>query len=406
MPGIAGGLPHCLSPGHKSSIQFVSRTASGNFTGSEGQATAAFAPPDQAGVAAASVSWRTPARSRALHQTVVAMAKDSHKPCCVASRPEGSKSDSSEDRKIQPSQTEDGTEGMIPIEGGAFKMGTDSKEGFAADGEGPVREVRVNSFYVDRTTVTNAQFSKFVKETGYKTEAERLGWSFVFHHFLPDNILKKDPPFPPDTPWWRGIKGARWDRPEGRGSHIRQRMDHPVVHVSWNDGLAYCTWAGKRLPTEAEWEYAARGGLEQKLYPWGDELVPDGEHRCNIWQGAFPDHNSEEDGFTGTAPAQSFKPNGYGLYNVSGNVWEWCLDWFGAYYPLLMISDNPAGPATGEAKVIRGGSYLCHRSYCNRYRVAARTANTPDSSTGNMGFRCVKDADAIGSEQRTKLSRQ
>ena len=324
------------------------------------------------------------------------MAEESHTPCCTVSRPEGTQSDSSDCLEIRPKLTDVGMEGMVLIGGGTFKMGTNTKAGFAADGEGPVREVRVSSFYMDRTTVTSAQFSKFVDETGYKTEAEHFGWSFVFHGFLSNEILKENPPFPPDTPWWKGIEGARWDRPEGRGSHVRERMDHPVVHVSWNDALAYCTWAGKRLPTEAEWEYAARGGLEQKTYPWGDELVPVGMHRCNIWQGAFPDHNTEEDGYAGTAPARSFTPNGYGLYNVSGNVWEWCQDWFSASYPSLKISENPTGPAVGEAKVIRGGSYLCHRSYCNRYRVAARTANTPDSSTEHMGFRCVKDAGATG----------
>lgn len=271
-------------------------------------------------------------------------------------------------------------------------MGTDSDEGFPDDGEGPVREVRVNSFYIDKTAVTNTQFANFVSETDYETEAEQFGWSFVFHHFLPRKVLKKKPPSPSDTPWWKGIKGAYWRQPEGPESTIKERMDHPVVHVSWNDAAAYCRWAGKRLPTEAEWEYAARGGLEQAMYPWGDELTPDGNHQCNIWQGAFPKQNTKEDGYAGTAPADAFPPNGYGLYNVSGNVWEWCRDWFSSFYPMMGFADNPGGPNRGDAKVIRGGSYLCHHSYCTRYRVAARTANTPDSSTGNLGFRCVREA--------------
>lgn len=310
--------------------------------------------------------------------------------CCTPSR--GS---SSNDQAIPPTEVTHGGEGhskdMVLIEGDTFLMGTDTDEGFPQDGEGPVREVKVDSFYIDKTTVTNRQFSRFINETGYKTEAERFGWSFVFHLFVPPKLARKDLPSPSDTPWWKGIEGAQWNHPEGPGSHISNRMDHPVIHVTWNDAVAYCKWAGMRLPTEAEWEYAARGGLEQKTYPWGDQLTPDGEHKCNIWQGEFPEKNTQEDGFVGTAPVDAYPPNGYGLYNMAGNVWEWCSDWFSTSYPLLRMKDNPKGPGTGEAKIIRGGSYLCHHSYCNRYRVAARTANTPDSSTGNMGFRCVKD---------------
>jgi formylglycine-generating enzyme required for sulfatase activity len=277
-------------------------------------------------------------------------------------------------------------------------MGTDDKEGFPADGEGPVRLVRVKPFLMDRTTVTNAQFAEFVKTTGYKSEAERFGWSYVFHLLVTPRGRQQVIGSPQPTPWWLAVKGAYWAKPFGPDSNIRQLRDHPVVHVSWTDAMAYCAWAGKRLPTEAEWEYAARGGLEQARYPWGDELTPDGQHVCNIWQGAFPTYNSKEDGYLGTCPAGAFPPNGYGLHNVAGNVWEWCADWFSPTFHMNGMmngmdgpQDNPVGPADGTDRVTRGGSFLCHKSYCNRYRVAARSHNTPDSSTGNLGFRCVVD---------------
>jgi formylglycine-generating enzyme required for sulfatase activity len=278
---------------------------------------------------------------------------------------------------------------MIRISAGSFWMGSD--EGFPADGEGPVHEVRLRAFSIDAAAVSNAEFAAFVADTGYRTDAEVLGWSFVFHLLLPRD-------FPPTraiatAPWWRLVEGASWHAPEGPGSSIDERIDHPVVHASWNDAVAYARWAHARLPTEAEWELAARGGLVSCRYPWGDELAPGGEHRCNIWQGAFPHHNTCEDGFLGTAPVRSFAPNGYGLYNMTGNVWEWCADWFGRSYYQDGPHTDPTGPRDGNARVIRGGSYLCHASYCNRYRVAARSHNTPDSSTGHMGFRCARDAE-------------
>ncbi|WP_407269683.1 formylglycine-generating enzyme family protein [Radiobacillus sp. PE A8.2] len=280
-------------------------------------------------------------------------------------------------------------EKMVYLPGGEFLMGTEDNQGFPADGEGPIRKVTVGPFSIDAYAVTNQEFSEFVKETGYVTESEDFGWSFVFYKLIPEHLLEKTKQLP-QTPWWFAVDEAYWYQPEGPGSMIEDRMDHPVIQVSWNDAIAFCKWAGKRLPTEAEWEYAARGGLEQKLYAWGDELTPNGEHYCNIWQGDFPRENTEEDGYLSTAPAKSFPANGYGLYNVAGNVWEWCADWFNQTQDLSQLV-NPVGPITGQSKVMRGGSYLCHKSYCNRYRVAARSSNTIDSATGNLGFRCVVD---------------
>ncbi len=285
---------------------------------------------------------------------------------------------------------------MVRIPAGTFLMGGGDDEAFPDDGEAPVREVHVGEYYIDATAVTNAQFAAFVKATGYRTDAERFGWSFVFHAFVTGEARRRIlAGVIPQAPWWLPVEGASWRTPEGPGSDIARRQNHPVVHVSWHDATAYATWAGKRLPTEAEWEKAARGGLVQARYPWGDEFTPRGYHRCNTWQGSFPIHDTGEDGFTGTAPVTAYRPNGYGLYNVSGNVWEWCADWFSPDWHVPEREDtrvDPRGPDEGSGKVLRGGSYLCHASYCNRYRVAARTATTPDSTTGHIGIRCAADA--------------
>jgi len=318
---------------------------------------------------------------------------DADHACCAPTRP-GSSSGSDAagpdahqrpDTHQRPDAGPIGVVSMVALDGGTFLMGTDAQDGFPADGEGPVREARVRPFSIDAVVVSNERFGAFVDATGHRTTAETEGWSFVFGGLLPDD-------FEPtravaQAPWWRQVFGSDWAHPEGPHSSIADRADHPVVHVSWLDASAYCRWAGVRLPTEAEWEFAARGGLEQAIFPWGDELEPGGVHRCNVWQGTFPSHNSLADGHLGTAPVDAYPPNGFGLHNTSGNVWEWCADWFDPDVAATASHDDPTGPPTGQAKVIRGGSYLCHVSYCNRYRVGARSSNSPDSSTGNMGFR-------------------
>ncbi|MEL3971149.1 formylglycine-generating enzyme family protein [Rossellomorea oryzaecorticis] len=293
---------------------------------------------------------------------------------------------------VKPWKGEKVPDSMVLLEGGEFLMGTEDKDGHISDGEGPVRKTYVDSFYLDAYAVSNARYLEFIKDTGYRTDAEKYGWSFVFLPFLPEIGRKDVKQVVRETPWWGAVEGASWLHPEGPCSSIEDRMDHPVVHVSWQDAMAFCQWSGMRLPTEAEWEFAARGGTVQKKFPWGDDLNPDGEHRCNIWQGNFPHENEAEDEFLGTAPVHTFEPNGYGLYNMTGNTWEWCSDWFSPFYPREKVYRNPQGPAQGDTKIIRGGSFLCHESYCNRYRVSARTSNTIDSSTTHMGFRCAKDS--------------
>jgi formylglycine-generating enzyme required for sulfatase activity len=245
---------------------------------------------------------------------------------------------------------------------------------FPADREGPVRTVDIEVFAIGATLVTNAEWQAFVTATGFVTLAEREGWSFVFGGLLPDD-------FPPTqgvvgAEWWRVVEGSNWCHPEGPHSDVAGRDDHPVIHINWDEAQAYARWVGGRLPSEAEWEKAARGGLDQARYPWGDELEPEGEHRCNIWQGIFPSENTADDGWIGPSPVRSFPPNGYGLFDVAGNTWEWTADWF---------------DERSRQRVVRGGSYLCHDSYCNRYRVGARSSNTPDTTTGNIGFRVAWD---------------
>lgn len=309
-------------------------------------------------------------------------------------------------------------DGMVWVPGGEFTMGTNWEHAWPE--EQPAHQVRVPGFWMDATEVTNAEFAEFVKATGYKTTAERAPTL--------EEIMKQSPPGtpPPDpallvpgavvfTPpdqavpldsvanWWSWTPGANWQHPEGPESNIVGRENHPVVHVSWDDAAAYAQWAGKQLPTEAEWEFAARGGLEQKRFGWGDEPPSDSKPPlANIWQGRFPDNNTKQDGFVRTAPVKSFPPNAYGLYDMAGNVWEWCNDWYQrdlyAKRAKQGVIDNPQGPDEGldaynqhqPQRAQRGGSFLCHISYCERYRPSARHGNSPDTGMSHVGFRCVK----------------
>ncbi|XP_014893091.1 formylglycine-generating enzyme [Poecilia latipinna] len=276
---------------------------------------------------------------------------------------------------------------MVFIPGGEFLMGTDDP-GIPQDGEAPQRPVYVDSFYMDVLEVTTQQFQSFIKATGYVTEAEKFGDSFVFEGILSESVKSQITQAVAAAPWWLPVKGANWNHPEGQDSNITDRLDHPVVHVSWADAVAFCSWANKRLPTEAEWEYACRGGLRDRLYPWGNKLNPKGQHYANLWQGDFPVHNSGEDGYVKTSPVMSFPANSFGLHDMVGNVWEWTSDWWTVHHT-TDHQHNPTGPPSGKDKVKKGGSYMCHKSYCYRYRCAARSQNTPDSSASNLGFRCV-----------------
>jgi formylglycine-generating enzyme len=310
--------------------------------------------------------------------------------------------------------------GMVWIHGGTFLMGTNDQESFP--NERPAHLVQVPGFWMDVHDVTNAEFAKFVEATGYVTTAERkVDWEDLKKQLPPDTPKPDESALAPGslvfTPtsgtvplsdlsaWWRWVHGANWRHPEGTGSSIQGRENHPVVQVSWHDAVAYAQWAGKELPTEAEWEFAARGGLESKRYVWGDEFKPGGKYRANTWQGLFPVRDTGEDGFVGTSPVAFFPANGYGLYDMAGNVWQWCSDWYRADSNIEAASKNvcrdPRGPAEGydsgdpysPKRVVKGGSFLCNPDYCESYRPSARRGTPPDTGSSHTGFRCVISGD-------------
>ena len=274
----------------------------------------------------------------------------------------------------------------IEIKGGSSFLGTDNPQ-IKVDGEGPLKRKKLKPFKIGANPVTNQEFAKFVDETAYVSEAEKFGWSFVFWDDVPDQF--KPTQSVPGLEWWHRVDGSYWRKINGERDAL-DLPDHPVVQVSWNDAVAYAKWAGGRLPKEAEWEHAARGGLGDVAFPWGDQ-EPDeiGYYPCNIWQGNFPKTNSCLDGFAHTAPSYSYQPNGYGLHNMVGNVWEWTADPY--KIPSLKKQSRQAMSAMKGFKLSKGGSFLCHKSYCYRYRIAARTGNSPDSATPHQGFRVVWD---------------
>jgi sulfatase modifying factor 1 len=295
-------------------------------------------------------------------------------------------------------------EGMVWIPGGTFWMGSDDESMRDAK---PVHRVTVDGFWMDRTEVTNAQYAAFVRATGYKTVAERKPDPKDFPGAPPELLVPGSIVFtPPKEPvplnnhlaWWSYVPGADWRHPEGPESSVDGRENHPVVQVCFEDAVAYANWAGKRLPTEAEWEFAARGGLERKRYSWGDELTPEGKWMVNNWQGQFPVENTKVDGFDHTAPVGSYPANGYGLVDMAGNVWEWCADWYQPSYPAHDHTPNPQGPESSHdpaepgvpKRVQRGGSFLCSDLYCTRYLPGARGKGAIDSGANHLGFRCVQ----------------
>lgn len=276
---------------------------------------------------------------------------------------------------------------IVRFEGGTSFVGTD-RPVITPDGEGPRRSVRLKPFGIERYAITNDRYSAFVRATGYVTDAEIFGWSFVFHAFVDQNLETQAVV---ETPWWRKIDGACWYRPEGPRSDLEGRGQHPVVHVSWKDAQAFAAWCGGRLPNEAEWEHAARAGVADIRFPWGNEEPTDNLHFCNIWQGRFPDLNTAADGYAGTAPVDAFAPNAAGIYNMVGNVWQWCQDPFRTR-SLTREGRILDGEAIAEKeRTMKGGSYLCHVSYCYRYRIAARLGRSSETSTGHIGFRVACD---------------
>lgn len=307
------------------------------------------------------------------------------KPCCNPARPKGL--DQRTDRPM-PLALSNRPFKAVDVPGGTAWLGTNTA-GMPDDGETPLRKKRMKPFRIAPTTVTNADFAQFVDETGYVTEAETFGWSFVFWSDVPSHIAETRGI--EGVEWWRRVDGATWKDVSGPGTYgSAWHADHPVVQVSWNDAVAYARWAGGRLPTEAEWEHAARGGQGDVRFPWGDQEPDDSNaFPCNIWQGTFPQNNTAADGWATTAPARSFAPNAYGLYNLVGNVWEWTADTYRV--KTLKKQMRQRLEAMRGFKVTKGGSFLCHRSYCYRYRIAARTGNSPDSTTTHTGFRMVWD---------------
>ncbi|RAV28810.1 formylglycine-generating enzyme family protein [Sinomicrobium soli] len=318
------------------------------------------------------------------------------------------------DTTLNISSGEVSHEGMVWIPGGTFAMGATDNEG--RQDEYPAHQVKVDGFWMDKTEVTNAQFRAFVDATGYVTTAEKAPkWEDLKPQLPPGTPKPHDSVFvaaslvftPPAHPvplnnasqWWSWVKGASWKHPEGEGSTIEGKDNYPVVHISWDDARAYARWAGKRLPTEAEWEFASRGGLKDNKYPWGNEDIEAGSPKANTWQGTFPNDNTDWDDFHLAAPVATYDPNGYGLYDMAGNVWEWCSDWYrdDYYQSLSGTVDNPQGPddshdpmePTVAKKVIRGGSFLCNASYCKGYRVTSRMKSSPDTGLQHTGFRCV-----------------
>lgn len=278
----------------------------------------------------------------------------------------------------------------VAFKGGVSHVGT-SDPAIPADGEGLLRKVRLKPFLVDVAPVTNARFAAFVADTGYVTLSERLGWGPVFRGLLPDP--QAVPPSDSPTPWWVICDGAAWSTPEGPGSDVADRLDHPVTHISWEDAKAFAAWAGGRLPTEAEWEHAARGGLNgEPRFPWGEQEPDDVDFLpANIWQGRFPDRNSCADGWLGTSPVGAFPPNESGIWDMIGNVWEWTADPFLIRSQTKSAKQRNASARAARLKVTKGGSFLCHKSYCYRYRIAARSGTALDSGASNTGFRVFYD---------------